>query len=314
MAIKPIFGLLAYYIIMLVFTIILIYSIVMLVGTIPRKRSKGGNMFEPFESSPKTDKLSQIKNRLTEIEQLKTDIQTNVDEIKDMEESVCEIMNQVQETYIGSSAAPPNESEYNLAADVQTKRQNDRKVKAEKKFKSEKEEHNKKMSTGKLQFPPILECFEDSAIDGDIGDAEIDLSVAVDDFKTYFESDEIKNAQTKIMSLFSSLAFNRPYLDKGLTAVAPKKGKTKEGFAIQVKGTELFKKADNLIAEGKGFLESFKRLRKIIEEQKSATDSLNAKADNIQKGKISQSDIDSSTSKASSKKKSKSDDLSFTLT
>jgi len=310
MAIKPIFGLLAYYIIMLVFTIILIYSILALVGTIPCKRSKGGNMFEPFKSSPKSDKLSQIQNKLIEIEKVKTDIATIVDEIPEMEESVCEIMNQVQDSYISASAAPPNESEYNLAAEVQTKRQDDRRTKAEKKFNREKEEHNKKMKG----FGPMIECFEDSAIEGDVGDAEIDLSVAVDDFKEYLESDEIKTATMKGLSLLSSLTFTEPYVRKALSAVAPAKTKTKEGFAVKVKGLELFEKANSLLAKAFGITETFQRVRNAIQQQKQASDSLNAKANNIQKGKISQSDIDSSMTKATSKKKSKSDDLSFTLT
>ena len=121
--------------------------------------------------------------------------------------------------------------------------------------------------------------------------AEQDLNDAVRELSLLLDSAEMKLATTKGEKTWLSLLFNAPFLKKAIDSTTPK---TSENFDT-VKGSDILSKADELIGKANTIHARFNVLREQVTAQKAVAGSLNKKANDLQKGKVSQSDVATAT-------------------
>jgi hypothetical protein len=273
----PIVGKLVAYVIGFAFLALLIAGIIILVQSASCKSGQSANLYEHFDASD--DYLSNLQTRITRVKKTIETIQSDMDILGDDADDTCNIMKIVEDAYISNNSAPTDESEYELSREVQQSRVEKRKERSKRNFQAQKdafvESHQKK---------PLLECFASS---GDVEQAEQDLNDVVRELSLLLDSAEMKLATTKGEKTWLSLLFNAPFLKKAIDSTTPK---TSENFDT-VKGSDILSKADELIGKANTIHARFKVLREQVTAQKAVAGSLNKKANDLQKGKVSQSDI-----------------------
>ena len=277
----PIVGKLVAYAIGFAFLALLIAGIIILVQSASCKSGQSANLYEHFDASD--DYLSNLQKRTTLVKKTIETIQSDMDILGDDADDTCNIMKIVEDAYISNNSAPTDESEYELSREVQQSRVEKRKERAKRNFQAQKdafvESHQKK---------PLLECFAPS---GDVEQAEQDLNDAVRELSLLLDSAEMKLATTKGEKTWLSLLFNAPFLKKAIDSTTPK---TSENFDT-VKGSDILSKADELIGKANTIHARFNVLREQVTAQKAVAGSLNKKANDLQKGKVSQSDVATAT-------------------
>lgn len=277
----PIVGKLVAYAIGFAFLALLIAGIIILVQSASCKSGQSANLYEHFDAND--DYLSNLQKRTTLVKKTIETIQSDMDILGDDADDTCNIMKIVEDAYISNNSAPTDESEYELSREVQQSRVEKRKERAKRNFQAQKdafvESHQKK---------PLLECFAPS---GDVEQAEQDLNDAVRELSLLLDSAEMKLATTKGEKTWLSLLFNAPFLKKAIDSTTPK---TSENFDT-VKGSDILSKADELIGKANTIHARFNVLREQVTAQKAVAGSLNKKANDLQKGKVSQSDVATAT-------------------
>ena len=272
----PIVGQLIAYGIGFAFFALLIAGIILLIQSITCK-SGSPNVYEHFDDSD--DYLSNLKTKLTQVKKAIDTIQNDMDVVNDAADDTCNIMKNIEDTYISNGSAPSDDSEYSLPQSVQQEHLKQRKARAAKNFKVQQnlfiESHNKH---------PLLECFASSE---DVGGAEQSLADAVQELSGLLDNAEMKLAITKGEKTWMSLLFNAPYLKKAIDSTTPK---TSENFDT-VKGADILSKADELVGKANTLHARFQQVHEQVHTQKMVAGSLAKKSGDLQKGKISQSDI-----------------------
>ena len=257
---------------------LLVAGIILLIRSATCNSIQPENAYEHFTDT-NDDYLSNLQRRTGLIKQTIATLQSDMDILDEDADDTCDIMKSVEDTYISNKSAPNDESELELPREVQQTRIERRKINAKKSFQEQK--HAFVESNGKK---PLLECFASS---GDVDQAEQGLNDAVQELTTLLDSAEMKLAITKGEKTWMSLLFTAPYLKKVVDLSAPN---TTEHFAT-MKGADLLSKADELIGKANTIHARFKPLRDQVVAQKKVVSSLNKKLGDLQKGKISQSDI-----------------------
>jgi hypothetical protein len=272
----PIIGKLIAYGIGFAFLALLIAGIILLIQNITCK-SGPANVYEHFDDSD--DYLSNLKTKLTHVKKAIDTIQNDMDVVNDAADETCDIMKNVEDTYISNGSAPSDDSEYSMPQSVQQDRLKQRRARAAKNFKVQQnlfiESHNKH---------PLLECF---ASPEDVGEAEQNLNDSVRELTSLLDSAEMKLAVTKGEQTWMTLLFNAPYLKKAIDSTTPK---TSENFDT-VKGADILSKADELVGKANTLHARFQQVHDQVKTQKTVATSLTKKSGDLQKGKISQSDI-----------------------
>ena len=276
----PIVGKLVAYIIGFALVSLLVAGIILLIRSATCTSTQPENVYEHFAATDANDDyLSNLQRRNGLIKQTIDTLQNDMDILDEDADDTCDIMKSVEDTYISNKSVPSDESEFELPREVQEKRVERRKDNAKKSFQEKKNAFVE--SNGKK---PLLECFASSE---DVDQAEQDLGDAVRELTALLDSAEMKLAVTKGEKTWMSLLFTAPYLKKAVDTVVPN---TTEHFAT-LKGATLLSKADELIGKANTIHARFKPLRDQVVAQKQVAGSLNKKAGDLQKGKISQSDV-----------------------
>ena len=253
-----------------------ILAIILIVWFVRRMTgpSRLGNVYEHFQASSADGLLVEYKKRIPKVKSIKEQLEKDMELLSDMADDTCNIMAQIQDTYVGNSVAPSDEDEYNLPKAQQEKLQETRKRRGILRFEEEKKQY---MALN--QRKTILECF--SADGDDLAEAEQTLSDEVSDLLAVIDSAEVRIAAEKGEKIDSLLGFNAKYLKKALDTA------TVEGFFMELKGTALIAKADELIGKAITVHDKIMMLKGKVVQQKRAAKSLNAQAANLDDGNFS---------------------------
>jgi hypothetical protein len=270
----PIAGSILFYLFSTIVSILAILSIVWFVRRMTRVSSRVGNVYEHFEASSADGLLVEYTKRIPQIRAIKEQLEHDMETLNDLADDTCNIMAQIQDTYVGNTAAPSDEEEYNLPQAQQKKLQENRRRRGILRFEEEKKQY---MALN--QRKTILECF--SADANDLAEAEQTLSDEVSELLTIIDSAEVRIAAEKGEKIDSLLGFNAKYLKKALDTA------TVEGFFQELKGTALIAKADELIGKAITVHDKLVILKKKVAQQKLAVKSLTVQAANLEKGNIS---------------------------
>lgn len=235
------------------------------------------NVYERFETED--DQLAAIKKRIQGIQTIKENIQSDLDDLNDAADDTCNIMKQVEDSYIASVSVPSDDSETDLSVEMQRRRDADRNARAKRRFEGEK-----RMFVALHKQAPLLECF--SASPDDVANAEQELRDQVDEMTLLLDNAEIKLAAEKGAKVNSLLAFNAQYLKKAVDAIT-----VKEGFWSELRGAALLSKADELIGIALSFHESMQALKQSVSIQKKTAAALNKKKRELDQGNFAPSDI-----------------------
>ncbi len=269
----PIVGSILYYILSATAAILAIFVIVWFVKRMTGHAERIGTVYEHFESGA-DGLLVEYKKRIPKVKSIKEQLERDMETISDMADDTCNIMAQIQDTYVGNSAAPSDEDEYNLPKAQQEKLQENRRRRGILRFEEEKKQY---MALN--QRKTILECF--SADADDLAEAEQTLSDEVSDLLAIIDSAEVRLAAEKGEKIDSLLGFNAKYLKKALDTA------TVEGFFLELKGTALIAKADELIGKAITVHDKIMMLKAKVAQQKRAAKSLNVQAANLEQGNVS---------------------------
>jgi len=289
----PIVGKVIAYLLAFLFITLVCAGIVLLIRSMTCAKDQPVNLYEHFADSDSY--LKNLKKRIPKVKKASETIQNDLDILSESADDTCNIMNNVEETYISSKAIPSDDSEFDLPKEAQQKKMDRRQARAKKNFQLEKDAFVK--TNGAL-----LECFTDDSSADDIADAEEELNDAIGELTQVLDGAEMQMAIEKAQKTWFSLLFNAPYLKKAIDATTPK---TSENFENQ-KGLELFIKADELVGKANTLHAAIVEFVKKVKEQKTVAGALTKKSADLQNGKVDQSDIDTATSHTTSKSSSKS--------
>jgi len=290
----PIVGKVIAYLLAFLFITLVCAGIVLFIRSMTCAKDQPVNLYEHFDDSDSY--LKNLKKRIPKVKKASETIQNDLDILGESADDTCNIMNNVEETYISSKAIPSDDSEFELSKEVQQKKMDRRQARAKKNFQLEKDAFVK---TNNAQ---LLECFTDDSSADDIADAEEELNDAIGELTRLLDGAEMQMAIEKAKKTWFSLLFNAPYLKKAIDATTPK---TSENFENQ-KGGELLSKADELVGKANTLHVAIVEFVKKVKEQKTVAGALNKKSADLQNGKVDQSDIDTATSHTTSNSTSKS--------
>ena len=233
------------------------------------------NYYEHFAD----DYVPNLKARIQKVQSATDMIQNDLDTLGDSADETCEIMKDMESSFISSHSAPPDDSEYSLPHDQQKVKVDRRKANAKKRFASSiaTYEESKGVRT--------LECFADATSDAVVEALEDDLRSGIDTLAKLIDSSELRMAVEKAQKVWYTLLFTSPLLKKAVDAV------TTEAFDTLLQGGNLLSKADELVGKATTLHEQFLRIVNEVGKQKSVNISLNKKSAEIQNGKASTKDI-----------------------
>jgi hypothetical protein len=256
---------------------LVIAVIMMLVKRATCAQSSDLPTYEPFEPSRADGTLTAIQTRIKDLRAAGDLVQDALDTMNDAADETCNIMREVEEVYVGNSSAPSDPSEFDLPAEIQKKRQQERERRGRLRFAEERKLY------AAMTKKPVYECF--SASSTDVAEAEQELSMLVNEITGILDTAEVKLAAEKQEKIRSLLNFNERYLKKAVNAA------TAEGFWADLKGAALLAKADELLGKAKTIYGDILALKQDVKLQRQVANGLTKKAVALGNGEFSQSDI-----------------------
>jgi hypothetical protein len=243
--------------------------------------------YEPFEDTGLSKSISDMRARIQHIQGIKDSLSTTMEEVNDAADDTCDILKQIEDSYVSSGSAPSDETEYSLPQATQDKRMAERKKRAEKRFTTEESVFK---SVSKRQ---LLECFanndqaeETKDLTDEAAATQQELTDELSELQTLIDNAEIQAAVNKIDQINARLMFNAPYINKGLKSVT-------EGFDDDqpITPDALIAKADVAIAKALAVREQLTAVKDAVEKQKYVSRLLNQKRENLQNGNVDESDL-----------------------
>jgi hypothetical protein len=238
--------------------------------------------YEPFEDTGLSKSIGDMRVRIQRIQGIKDILSNTMEEVNDAADDTCDILKQIEDSYVSSGSAPSDESEYSLPQATQDKRMADRKKRAEKRFATEESVFK---SVSKRQ---LLECFanNDPAEAAEAASTQQELTDELHELQQLIDNAEIQSAVNKIDQINARLMFNAPYINKGLKSVT-------EGFddGQPITPDALIAKADIAIAKAATVHDQLLAVKDAVEKQKYVSRQLNQKREKLQNGNVDESDL-----------------------
>ena len=267
MAVPSVFGMLAYYFIMFIITVLVISLIVTLLGSI-KCTSFVPNVFEHFD-----DALDAQMDAVTDkIGEGLEDIQKGFESLDDIGSKICAVMDTIEAGYVNEKTML-SEAEQELPSDKQEKLTEKRNQRAIRDFAA------KKKGAG-----PIIECF------ASMSGSEEELNEKIESWYTMSKSDEFKEYVKKLNGILVAIGFNNPFLAEALkevaaaTAAAAAEEPVEEGFATKrekprkpQQGQALLQEGNNVAQQISSYLQMINSATVISEQQQEAVEIMNQK-------------------------------------
>lgn len=273
-SLPPIAGSILFYMFVLIVIILLISGIGMLLNM----RSCAGaspGAYEQFANKGDSY-LAQLKSRIESITAAKNKVEDAIASLNDTADETCNIMKELEQVYVGNSAAPSDPSEFSLPSAIQEKRRADRERRAVSRFAEERA-----LFSAAAQSP-ILECF---SAGNSVAEAETELAGLCDEITVALDSAEVKMMDVKKQKIRTLMDFNGRYLKKALNTA------TAEGFYSELRGPALLVKADTLLGKASTIYDDIMTLKNDIKLQRSAVNQLTKRGTDLQAGNYKPADI-----------------------
>ena len=241
------------------------------------------NMYEHFESAADAT-VSAMKKRTEQLRALKERIQSDMDNLNESSDDVCNILKEIEDSYVSNAMAPTDEAEYSLPADIQSQRKAERKRRALLRFKEEQKLY------GTIYKKPILECFY--ADGADVAAAEEELKIEVASMQALLDTAEIKMSATRLEKTRGLMGYTAQQLKKVVDAMT---SKPKEGWADvpadeNLHGAKLIAEADRLLGIASTFHKEILQLRQDVLIQKDTAGQIKQKQKAVGNGQLTESD------------------------
>jgi hypothetical protein len=273
-SLPPIAGSILFYIFVLFGIILLISGL----GMLLKMRGCGitpAGAYEQFANSD-DDYLTQLKSRIESLSAVKNKVEDAVASLNDSADETCNIMKELEQVYVGNSAAPSDPSEFSLPKAIQEKRRSDRERRAVSRFAEERALFSAAARS------PILECF---AAGNSVTEAETELAGLCDELTVVLDSAEVKMMDVKKQKIRTLMDFNGRYLKKALNTA------TAEGFYSDLRGPALLVKADTLLGKASTIYDDIMALKNDVKLQRTAVNQLTKRGADLQNGNYKQADI-----------------------
>lgn len=270
----PIAGTILFYV-FVIFVIILLISGLGMLLNMQKCSSAKPNAYEQFANEDESY-LAQLRSRIESITAAKNKVEDAVASLHDSADETCNIMKELEQVYVGNSAAPSDPSEFSLPAAIQEKRRTDRERRAVSRFAEER-----KLFSAAAQSP-ILECFNAG---NSVSEAEVELAGLCDEITTALDSAEVKMMDIKKQKIRTLMDFNGRYLKKALNTA------TAEGFYSELRGPALLVKADTLLGKASTIYNDIMELKHDIKLQRTAVNQLTKRGTDLQAGNYKPADI-----------------------
>ncbi len=270
----PIMGTMLFYIIVVIVIVLLITGIGMLLS----KQTCGSahaNSYEQFADAS-DDYLSQLNKRIESVSAVKYKVEDVVESLNNTGDETCNIMKELEQVYVGNSAAPSDTSEFSLPAAIQEKRRQDRERRAVSRFAEERALFSAAARS------PILECF---ATGNSVSEAETTLVGLCEELSNVLDSAEVKMMDLKKTKIRTLMEFNGRYIKKASNLA------TAEGFYSELRGPALLTKADTLLGKANTIYNDIMELQNDVKLQRAAVNQLTKRGVAIQKGEYKAADI-----------------------
>lgn len=263
----------------------LIVGIVWLVSHITCRGATGGaQWYEPFTNSA-DERLSGIQQRLASVRDMRGALEQAIEDLGVAGDDTCDILKEIEERYVGGAAAPSDETEYALPPEVQQRRQEGRRVRAQKRFEDEQ-----RVYAALHGAEGVLECFagRGSATEADVTAAEDALAAELEDLTAVLDTSEIQMTLQKGRKIQSLLGFNAKYLQKGLESTR----RAVEAFVSDPnRGGALLARADDLIGRASSVRAQLQEIKTAVAQQKRAAAEMNRASVRVAAGNISAGDL-----------------------
>lgn len=270
----PIFGTIVFYILVVVVIVLLITGIGMLLNAQKCGSSKE-NAYEQFADAG-DDYLSQLKKRIESIVAVKYKVEDALESLNNAGDETCNIMKELEQVYVGNSAAPSDTSEFSLPAAIQEKRRQDRERRAVSRFAEERALFSAAARS------PIQECF---ASGNSVTEAETTLAGLCEELSNVLDSAEVKMMDLKKTKIRTLMEFNGRYIKKATNLA------TAEGFFSALRGSALLTKADTLLGKASTIYDDILTLQNDVKLQRTAVNQLTKRGVAIQQGEYKAADI-----------------------
>lgn len=272
----PIAGTILFYIFVIIVIVLLISGIGMLLS---KQKCSGGaaaaGAYEQFANENESY-LAQLRSRIESITAAKNKVEDAVATLNDTADETCNIMKELEQVYVGNSAAPSDPSEFSLPKAIQEKRRADRERRAVSRFAEER------VLFSAAAQSPILECF---AAGNSVTEAEDELAGLCDEITVALDSAEVKMMDVKKQKIRTLMDFNGRYLKKALNTA------TAEGFYSELRGPALLVKADTLLGKASTIYNDIIDLKNDIKLQRAAVNQLTKRGTDLQAGNYKPADI-----------------------
>lgn len=232
---------------------------------------------EPFWATDDDAVLSKMKQKMSEVQSVKEQLQASIDELGDVADETCDIMRNVEKGFV-SNASALSEAELELSQQEQQQRLEQKTRRARLNFQQRK----KTFAALKGLTAPVYECF--FASPNDVAAVQDELMTEVDSLEKVLDSAEIVAANVKAEQVGSLLRFNFPYLTKGF-------GEIETFVDTTATPAQLLARADKALGKAYAFMKTISQLQADVSDQKNLQDALTNKGKNLLKGDISEADI-----------------------
>jgi hypothetical protein len=242
----------------------------------PGPANTGGQaVFESFANPTPAD----ISRYITEVENAIQRTETSMDRLAKATDDTCNIIQDVEEIYVGNEAAPEDDSELELSEDRQKKREELRRKRGQARFTTERANHAARVSK-----EPVLECFEDAGSDTELEEDE--LRTSAEELASLLDTAEVRLHAKKIAQINTSLKFAEIQFQKAIRA--------QEDFANpprSLKGLDLLKHVDSLLLREAAFTRDVRAVLGNVTYAKQLQRDAKKKGSDLEEGKVSEETV-----------------------
>jgi hypothetical protein len=236
--------------------------------------STPANSYEHFDSD--SDALvSTLTKKISEIQTIKSQIEADTDDLATTADDVCDIVKRYEAGFVDDYAAL-KDNEYDLPAEVQKKRTEERRRRGILAWK------NKKEVWSAVNKKPLYECFYAEAADVEAKRAE--LETEVNELAGILDNATIVAENTKRSQLSGTVDFMKPLLVDATSRAYAVDAVKSEGFATSA--ADLIARANLLIGRAQTMHRELMNLKAASVDLKRSDKMLNQRQGSLSKGKL----------------------------
>jgi hypothetical protein len=218
------------------------------------------NAYEHF-----ADASAPVAERIEKIRALRDQLEEDLDALGTIEDDTCDIMSQIEDNVVSTAAIPRSSTEYDLPAEVQQRRAEERKRRAAARFKQRRSDAG------------VLECFAGAICNASVADLVQETAQL---------RELLNRATVRAEAAQAGAAFNEVYLKEAVDAATG----SEEGFA-DTDAAIAIADADREIGRALAFRLQIVDLQKTLAAHKKLAEGINKKTQDLSRGRFNPGDL-----------------------